>query len=437
MFVGNHGRSRIFRCTMKHNRKNCAAIYCEEEYEKLVLEAYWQAKAKTKLANNRYQFTCIHCKESHKDKNTLSYHRMFNLCKGYTGKQPLKMYPTWEPSNHREKVRIAAKYGKVSSPTVPQFPSLAVFPPPLELDALPVCSTKLTIDSAEQYPTSRKRKLQNSVLPTKAPLHSLGGRPCNLAIGIPYLSPSSKAQNLAVNATSKISKSTPPSKCRLKAKKQPSRRAIISSSEEDLNSAGLRSESESTTKEATPNSQKSGHGEFCVVKHEHGLCAQSSYKHVLRAQNLHKAVLHVEDLQKHVLHAQDLHEHVLHAQSSHEVVVHVQHRPLSREECKQQAHEEAMTLFNAHNEIASPPELVPVHPLYILITGTNKEWVPKELLDDPNACMRYLHKQLEDGTIRQHISSAFGRWYLFGNTQVFLSYAVFFCSTRVFYVFIL
>ena len=60
-------------------------IYCEEEYGKLVLEVYWQARAKTKTGNNRYRISCIHCKESHKDKNTLSYHRMFNLCKGYTG----------------------------------------------------------------------------------------------------------------------------------------------------------------------------------------------------------------------------------------------------------------------------------------------------------------------------------------------------------------
>ena len=26
------------------------------------------------------------------------------------------MYPTWEPSEHGEKAKIAAKYGKVSSP---------------------------------------------------------------------------------------------------------------------------------------------------------------------------------------------------------------------------------------------------------------------------------------------------------------------------------
>jgi hypothetical protein len=78
VFVGVDGRSRVFRCTMQQNRKNCAAIYTEEEYEELVLEAYWQARDKIKMANNMYRFNCIHCRESHKDKNIVSYHRMFN-----------------------------------------------------------------------------------------------------------------------------------------------------------------------------------------------------------------------------------------------------------------------------------------------------------------------------------------------------------------------
>ena len=78
---------------MKQNRKNCASIYIEEEYEDLVFEAYWQVKDKKKMAN-MYMFICIHCKESQKDKNTVFYHRMFNLCKSYMGDKPLKIYPT-------------------------------------------------------------------------------------------------------------------------------------------------------------------------------------------------------------------------------------------------------------------------------------------------------------------------------------------------------
>ena len=385
---------------MKQNRKNCAAIYCEEEYEKLVLEAYWQARAKTKMANNRYPFFCIFCKESYKDKNTLSFHRMFNLCKGYTGQQPLKMYPTWEPSNHEEKVRILTKYENVSLPTASQSPSFAIFPPPLELDVLPVCSTTLATVPVEQRPTSRKRKLQNNVLPTETPFNSVSGRARNLVIDIAHLSPPRKAQNLGVKATEKISKSPPSSECGLNANKQPSR-VIISSSAEDLNSASSHSEFESTTEEATPNSQKNGFGEFCVVKHDHVFCVQPSHEDVIHAQHLLELV---------------------------------QPRFLSREECKQQAHEEATILFNLHNvynEIGSPPEPIPVNGLYILITETGEQWVSKDLLDDPDACMQYLHKQLEDGTIKQHIGNAFGQWYLYGNVQVFSSHIVFFCSTSV------
>ena len=126
---------------MKQNQRNCGAIYSEEEYEKIVLEAYWQARAKTKMGNNRFRLSCIHYKESHKDKNMLSTHRMFNLCKGYTGEQPRKMYPPWEPSNHGEKSRIAVKYGNVSSPTASQSPSPDVVPPPLYLDPHPVLYT--------------------------------------------------------------------------------------------------------------------------------------------------------------------------------------------------------------------------------------------------------------------------------------------------------
>lgn len=75
---------------MNQNRKNCAAIYTEEEYEELVLEAYWQAKDTYKQANNRYRFICIHCRESGKDKNTISHHRMFNMCKSYMGGETIE-----------------------------------------------------------------------------------------------------------------------------------------------------------------------------------------------------------------------------------------------------------------------------------------------------------------------------------------------------------
>lgn len=108
---------------MSHNRKQCVALYLEE-YEELVLECYWTARSKEKMVNNRHRFFCIHCKESHKDKNTTSYHRMFRLCPVYKGTKALKMYPTWDKSEQGEKQRIGLKYGKRDSPTMPTAPTI-------------------------------------------------------------------------------------------------------------------------------------------------------------------------------------------------------------------------------------------------------------------------------------------------------------------------
>ena len=166
VFAGDDGKSRIFRCTMKQNRRTCAAIYCEEEYERLVIEAYWQSRSKTMMANNRYKFECIHCKESHKDKNTVSYHRMFNLCKVYKGEEPLKMYPTWEPSEHGEKARIALKYGKVSSPTTHTAPQSQKIPPPLDLAVPSAKKRRLPVRTVEHAPPTKKR-----ILAVKAATH--------------------------------------------------------------------------------------------------------------------------------------------------------------------------------------------------------------------------------------------------------------------------
>ena len=72
--------------------------------------------------------------------------------------------PIWGPRNHGEKVRIVAKYWKVSLPTTSQSPSHAVFPSPLELDALHVFNTTLTTVFAKQCSTSRKHKLPINAL---------------------------------------------------------------------------------------------------------------------------------------------------------------------------------------------------------------------------------------------------------------------------------
>jgi hypothetical protein len=52
-----------------------------KKYEQLVFECYWTSRSKEKMTNNRYRFFYIHCKDSHKDKNTTSYHKMYSKVK--------------------------------------------------------------------------------------------------------------------------------------------------------------------------------------------------------------------------------------------------------------------------------------------------------------------------------------------------------------------
>ena len=107
-------------------RKPCATLFLEAEYDALILEAYLESRVTTqRLKNGRYPFSCIFCKEIHKDKNMTSYHRMFNLCKVYKEPAVLKMYPTWEKSDHAELNKIAKKYGKFSRSASLQSPLLA------------------------------------------------------------------------------------------------------------------------------------------------------------------------------------------------------------------------------------------------------------------------------------------------------------------------
>ena len=53
---GPIGTSRIYKFTFKFNRRNCAALYTEEEYEELVIEAHYTCKGVVKNAKNRYDF---------------------------------------------------------------------------------------------------------------------------------------------------------------------------------------------------------------------------------------------------------------------------------------------------------------------------------------------------------------------------------------------
>ena len=95
---------------MTHNHRQCAVLFLESEYDELTIEAYSQSLVTTeRLKNGIFPFSCIHFKVIHKDKNMISYHMMFSLCKMYKRIAPLKMYPTWEESDHGELSRIAKK----------------------------------------------------------------------------------------------------------------------------------------------------------------------------------------------------------------------------------------------------------------------------------------------------------------------------------------
>ena len=81
--------------------------------------------------------------KTHKDKNTIFYHRVFKLCKVYKSTKTLKMYPAWDKSEQGKKQRIGIKYGKWDSPPLSNVPSPTKRPPPLHLDR-EVTSTQCT-----------------------------------------------------------------------------------------------------------------------------------------------------------------------------------------------------------------------------------------------------------------------------------------------------
>jgi hypothetical protein len=97
---------------MQQNRHTCVALYLEEEYKALALEAHFDCKRPDIPVGNRPSFQCKFCKQCFKDKNTLSHHRMMTQCPEYKGKDLLKMYPTWTKSEAKEWTRLGEKYGK-------------------------------------------------------------------------------------------------------------------------------------------------------------------------------------------------------------------------------------------------------------------------------------------------------------------------------------
>ena len=98
-------------------------------------------------------------------------------------------------------------------------------------------------------------------------------------------------------------------------------------------------------------------------------------------------------------------------------------RALTRKDVEDRAWVKANAKFPAGDTASAPPPPTPVEVsgLYTLITEVKCDWMPLELLDDPQACMEFLHKMVEDGTLGVKLSSAFGTWYLFGNAVRFVN----------------
>ncbi len=80
----------------------------------LALEAHFDVKyLDIPTFGNRPSFQCKFCKTMFKDKNTLFYHRMMNLCLEYTRKELLKMHPTITKSKAKELTRLKEKHDKI------------------------------------------------------------------------------------------------------------------------------------------------------------------------------------------------------------------------------------------------------------------------------------------------------------------------------------
>jgi len=99
---------------MQQSKHHCVALYLEEEYEMLALEAHFDAKQlDLPTFGNMPSFQCKFYRIMSKDKNTLFYHRMMNLCPKYIGKELLKMYPTITKLEAKELTKLGEKHGKI------------------------------------------------------------------------------------------------------------------------------------------------------------------------------------------------------------------------------------------------------------------------------------------------------------------------------------
>jgi hypothetical protein len=93
-FLENLPTTKIYKCRIQQSRRTCVALYLEDKYEELAVEAHFDYKRFDNLISNQPSFQCKFYKVCMKDKNIFSYHRMMNWCSVYNGKKLLKKYPT-------------------------------------------------------------------------------------------------------------------------------------------------------------------------------------------------------------------------------------------------------------------------------------------------------------------------------------------------------
>jgi hypothetical protein len=59
-------------------KKTCVALYLEDEYDKLAMEAHYDYQWPDNLIYNGPSFLCKFCKVCMKDNIIISYHKMMN-----------------------------------------------------------------------------------------------------------------------------------------------------------------------------------------------------------------------------------------------------------------------------------------------------------------------------------------------------------------------
>ena len=312
---------------MTHNRKICAALFSEIEYDNLISECYCRAIVKHERMNNgRHPFLCLRCNEKFRSKNMISYHRMFSQCKVY-GPNPLKMYPTWDKSDHGELMRVSKK---------------------LKLDfhgSMLSKGRELAKRKAEEacFQTPPAKHIKLSALATPESPDD----PFSLTTPSEFKMESNMPWHVKRNAASENRETSSYAHCES---------GDTPSTSQDNDADGSQDGSAHT--DDVPSTS----GALRVVPHCYSDAIQTRAAIITRSW------------------------------------------------------EEARLKFpdSTHVCTLKPPTPVDVSGLYILLTEVDINWMPKELLDDPDGCIQFLHKMVEDRTLEIKLSSAFGHWYLYG-----------------------